>query len=61
MEQQEIINKTFRPDSIEFGTPATGHWKCYIDVANEEEAKHLIDNQIELFEYAQTKDEKARK
>jgi len=58
---EEIINKTFRPDSIEFGTPATGHWKLYHDASDVEESKRLVDNKIEIFKYAQSKNEEVRK
>ena len=56
----DVINRTARPDSIQFGTPSTGVWKVYMDVQNKEEAAQLISNAAELFKLAQGKDTEAR-
>ena len=41
-----------RPDSIEFGTPKGGKFKCYGNAKSPEEFKELIDNMTALLNHA---------
>jgi len=41
-----------RPDSIEFGTPKGGKFKCYGNAKSPEEFKGLIDNMTALLNHA---------
>ena len=63
MDTQTIVNvnETKYPDSIEFGTPSTGCWKCYYNASNPAEAKERMDNALALFAEAQLKNAQLRK
>jgi hypothetical protein len=51
-DEQIVTHKSERPDSIEYGTPKVGVLKVYVNVANFDEAKTLIDNGKKLLEFA---------
>ena len=59
-EEQVVVHKNERPDSIEYGTPKFGVLKVYVNVANFDEAKLLIENGKKLLEFAkEVKDDTA--
>lgn len=53
MEEQTIIYKTERPDSLEIGTPSKGGvLKVYFNAADKEQGKMLVDNALAVLKHA---------